>query len=165
MLGLNACAKKQPPSGAGSAPGASQPAASAPAPAAAKINAAEFFTKADAEAVLGKSVSEPAVQDTGSGSSNVTYIASDLSGIGVYVGTGTSVTTFDGAQAKSKAALGADPVPVANVGEKAYWTGGKANQLNVLQKGYWIIVTIPTAGDNALDLAKKAAEKVLARIP
>ncbi len=163
-IGLAACDSKEPqPSGSNDKSQASQPAA--PAPAAATINAAEFFTQADAEAVLGKPVNEPSVRNTGGGSSNVTYIASDLSGIGLFVRADTTPETFDQAQTKSKSISGEDPVPIPNLGEKAYWAGGKSNQLNVFKNRHWLIITIPAGGEGALDIAKKTAEKALARVP
>jgi hypothetical protein len=167
MLTLTACGSKEnEPEGSASnsTPGASQPATPDQAPAQAKVNAAEFFTKADAEAVLGKPVGEPSVQSSGI-TSNVTYITSDFKGIGVFVRTGTTPTAFDQAQAASKSISGADPAPVAGLGEKAYWSGGKMNQLNILKNGHWLIITIPLGGETSLDLAKQVAEKVLARVP
>lgn len=164
-IGLVACDSKEPqPSGSNTGQTTtSQPAARAPA--AATINAAEFFTKADAEAALGKPVGEPSVQNTGGASSNVTYIASDFSGIGLFVRANTTPETFDQAQAKSKSISGEDPVAVPNLGEKAYWAGGKSSQLNVFKNRHWLIITIPAGGEGSLDIAKKAAEKALARVP
>jgi len=163
MLALAACDSKEPPaSGSNDASQPSQPAS--PEPAAAQINAADFFTRADAEAVLGQSVGEPAVRNSGI-TSNVTYIAADFSGIGLFVRASTTARAFDEAQAASKSILGADPVPIEGLGEKAYWSGGKVNQLNVFKSGHWLIVTIPMGGDKSLDLAKLAAGKALARIP
>jgi hypothetical protein len=104
------------------------------------------------------------VQNSGI-TSNVTYIATDFSGIGLFVRASTTARTFDEAQAASKSISGADPVPIEGLGEKAYWSGGKMNQLNVLKSGHWLIVTVPMGGDKSLDLAKLAAEKALARIP
>ncbi len=165
-LGLAACGSKEnEPQGSDSKskPEASQPAAPAAA-AQAKINAAEFFTKADAEAVLGSPVSDPTVQGDGVTSSNCTYIATNFSGIGLYVRGGTTPATFDQAQAASKSISDVDPVPIAGVGEKAYWAAGKLNQLNVLKGQYWLIITVFAGGDKSLDLAKQAAEKILPRV-
>mgnify|MGYP001342072641 CR=1 FL=1 len=164
-LGLAACGTKEnEPQGSDSknTSEASQP--TTPAPAEATINAAEFFTKADAEAVLGSPVNDPTTQG-GVASSNCTYIATNFSGIGLYVRGGTTPTTFDQAQAASKSISNVDPVPVAGMGEKAYWAGGKLNQLNVLKSQYWLIITVFAGGDKSPDLAKQAAEKILARMP
>jgi hypothetical protein len=186
MLGLAACGSKEdePKESASSGkPQASQPAsptaapapdadsaqdpvpASVPAPVQAKLNAAEFLTRADAEAVLGKPVSDASVQGDGVLSSSASYVASDFTGIGLFVRAGTEPHAFDQAQAMSKSVSNVDPVPVAGLGEKAYWAAGKMNQLNVLKNKHWIIITVPAGGDKALDLAKLAAEKALPRVP
>lgn len=178
MLGLAACGSKenepkgpaatnQPQAAQPAAPVAEAPGGAASAPATAaqdKLNVVEFFTKADAEEVLGKPVNEPSVQDTGGGSANVTYITSDFSGIGLFVRPHTTAQTFDEAQAKSKSVSGVDPVTIAGLGEKAYWVG-KSNQLNVLKNSHWLIITIPLGDEKSLDMAKKAAEKILPRVP
>jgi hypothetical protein len=170
ILGLAACgSKEEDPQGSASdnKPAASQSTAPAEPPAAApsKPNAAEFLTKADAEAVLGKSVGDPTVQDTGINSSNVTYLTADFKGIALFVRTGTTSKAFDDAQAAFKSKLGVDATPIEGLGEKAFWAGGKLNQLNVLKNGHWLIITIPLGGETAFDLAKQAAEKTLARVP
>jgi hypothetical protein len=168
MLGLAACGSKE-NEPKGSTPSSksetSQSAAPAAAPAQTKINAAEFFTKADAEAVLGKPVNDPTIQGDGIYTSNVSYIATDFTGISLYVRAGTSPRTFEEAQAKSKSISDVDPVPVAGVGEKAYWAGGKLNQLNVLKNQNWLIISVFAGGEQSLDLTKKAAEKILPRVP
>lgn len=182
MLGLSACGSKEnepvkgpAPSGA---PQASQPAtpaapassapdaeAAAAPPVQAKINAAEYFTKADAEAVLGKSVSDPGVQGNGVTNSNVNYVATDFSAVSLYVNAGATAQSFDQAQAASKSISGVDPVPVAGLGEKAYWAAGKLNQLNILKHSNLLIITVMNRGDKSLDLARQAAERILPRVP
>jgi hypothetical protein len=174
MIGLAACdSKENEPvaSALSSTSEASQPAAPvapaapAPAQAQAKINAAEFFTKADAEAVLGKTVNEPTLQGDGATMSNVSYVAADFSGVSLYVRPGASAKTFEEAQAHSKSISGADPMPVEGLGDKAYWAAGKLNQLNVLKHSNLLIVSVMGKGDQSLDLAKQAAEKILPRVP
>jgi hypothetical protein len=167
-VGLVACDSRDPqPSGSGAGEAApSQPAApEVSGPVKATVNAAEFLTRADAEAVLGKPVGEPSVQNTGGGSSNVTYITSDYSGIGLFVRPNTTAQTFDESQAKSKSVSDVDPATIAGLGEKAYWVGGKVNQLNVLRNRHWLIITIPMGDGSSLEVAKKAAEKILPRVP
>lgn len=182
MVGLSACGSKEnepvkdpAPSGALQASQPATPAAPAsPAPDAAaapappvqsKINAAEYFTKADAEAVLGKSVSDPGVQGNGVTNSNVNYVATDFSAVSLYVNAGATTQSFDQAQAASKSISGVDPVPVAGLGEKAYWAAGKLNQLNILKHSNLLIITVMNRGDKSLDLARQAAERILPRVP
>jgi len=164
ILGLAACGSKE-NEPKGPAPSSKPQAAQPAAPAQETVDVAALFPKADAEAVLGKPVNEPSVKDTGGGSANLSYITSDFSGIGLFVRPHTSVQTFDESQAKSKSLSGVDPVTIAGLGEKAYWVGGKANQLNLLKNGHWLIITIPMGDEKSLDVAKKAAEKILPRVP
>lgn len=168
-VALVACdSKESPQAGADNSQATtSQPAASAaaaPAAPQAKINAAEFFVKADAEAVLGSPVGDPTVQGDGVTSSNCTYVASNFQGAGLFVRAHTTPTIFDQAQAASKSVSNVDPVPIEGLGDKAYWAGGKLNQLNVLKGQYWLIISIFAGGEQSLDLARKAAEKILPRV-
>jgi len=168
-LGLVGCSKKenQPQgSAASSTPkGSKATVPAAPAAPQGKLNAAEFFTKADAEAVLGKPVGNASAQGDGVYTSTCSYIASDFSGISLLVRASMTPEAFDQAQAASKSISGVDPVPVTGVGEKAYWAGGKLNQLNVLKNQKWLIITVTAGGERSLDLTKKAAEKILPRVP
>jgi len=176
VFGLSACGSKdsESPKGSGSSsqsqasqPSAATaaPAAPAAAPAQGTLNAAEFFTKADAEAVLGKPVNDPSLRGNGVTVSSVNFGASDFSAIALQVNTGATTQNFDQAQAASKSISGADPVPVAGVGEKAYWAGGKLNQLNILKNSKLLIITVMGKGDQSMELAKQAAQKILPRVP
>ncbi|GEM_PF-3332835 len=180
MLGLCACGSKENEPAKGPAPSGppqtSQP-ATPPSPASAdaaavpaalaptKIDASEFLAKADAETLLGKTVNEPTVQGDGVTMSNVSYVATDFTGVSLYVRAGASAKNFEQAQAASKSISGVDPVPVEGLGQKAYWAAGKLNQLNILKNSNLLIVTVVGKGDQSLDLAKQAAEKILPRVP
>ncbi|MGE5294918.1 MAG: hypothetical protein ACM3VT_08815 [Solirubrobacterales bacterium] len=175
-IGLAACDSKEPPKSGSSndktgtvQQTATPPAATAPAPvqaqapAQAKLNAAGAFTKADAEAVLGKLAAEPTVTGDGQTWSNCAYVSAEFTSVGLMIRHITPAA-FDNAQAMSKSQSGVDPVAVTGFGEKAYWAGGKLNQLNVLKSGKWLIITVAPGDDKSLDLAKKAAEKILPRV-
>lgn len=171
MLGLAACGSKESepetsaPSDKSEASQPPAPKASAPALAQERLNAAEFLTKADAEAILGKPVNDPTLQGDGVTTSNVGYVSSDFTSINLFVRGGTPLETFEQAQAKSKTVSDVDAVPIEGLGEKAYWAGGKLNQLNILKNHKWLIISAFPGNEKSLALTKQAAEKILARVP
>jgi hypothetical protein len=164
--GAAACGKKEPaaPQSRVGAPEA-KPAASGQA----KINAGEYLTKDDAGAAMGGAVGDAKTAGNGSDTSSCNYFTSDFRGLGLlmraHADAATAQGVFGKVQAESKSISGVDPVAVEGIGEKAFWAGGKLNQLNVLKGRYWLIFTVTLGGDKSQDIAKQAAAKAVPRVP
>jgi hypothetical protein len=111
------------------------PAATAPAgetqapeetaqPAAGELNPCALLTKADAEAIVGASLGEPARQTAGPFE---TCIYNDNAGTYVQVQVGSGVyteSTFDDAMRAAAKQIDIEATPVSGLGDKAYWLSG-----------------------------------------
>jgi hypothetical protein len=164
--------RQQPQRPAGAAP----PAAGAPAGSGAMPEenlACRLLTRDDAEALLGGPVLDPPVTsrmaDIGVVSWRCGYISAAKNP--------TKVVTllanhwqepagvrhaFEHAHALSQTISGQAPENVDGLGERAYWSGGKVNQLNVLRGRDWLVISGTTGpGLDQLGPAKAAAAKIL----
>ncbi|MBV8200099.1 MAG: hypothetical protein JOZ15_05685 [Acidobacteria bacterium] len=73
-------------------------------------------------------------------------------------------SAFEHAHTLAQAISGQVPENVDGLGERAYWAGGKVNQLNVLAGDDWLVVSGTRGGPGLDELgpAKAAAAKILA---
>ncbi|HEV3457701.1 MAG TPA: hypothetical protein VHG32_14145 [Thermoanaerobaculia bacterium] len=163
--------------------GASTAGAGAPAARSAKPAenlACKLLTKDDAEALLGEPVQAPPVTSTMADIGVVSWRCGYLSANPKLQGptSSTKVVTllvkhwqdptetrsaYEHAHALSQTISGQVPEPVAGLGERAYWAGGKVNQLNVLAGGDWLVVSgTQGPGLDQLAPAKAAAARILA---
>lgn len=169
------CRGRQPPPQrqAGAAP----PAAGAPAGPGAMPQenlACQLLTRDDAEALLGGPVLDPPVTsrmaDIGvvswrcgylSAAKNPTKVVTLLANR--WQEPGGVRRAFEHAHALSQTISGQAPENVDGLGERAYWSGGKVNQLNVLRGRDWLVISGTSGpGFDQLGPAKAAATKVLA---
>lgn len=133
-----------------------EPTAAATAPASSGKQACQIFTPEIAKKYLGE-VKEPTVNN-GPITSNCTYASSgDKFGAITLLVKHSSVTEQAGAITASKDLSGVDPVMVEGLGDKAYWAGGKLNQLNVFKGNDWYIISSFGDGygkDKAIEIMK-----------
>ncbi len=143
-------------------------------------NSCLLLSKTDAEAVIGVAVQEPlhsgAVSDdklslvsscnyasaNGEGSENVKVVSLLVRKAATVE---DAIRTYEEARAQSLELSGVAPLNVANLGDRAYWTGGALNQMNVLVGQAWLIVNIRDQGSSdlsaqALDAARRAVAKI-----
>jgi hypothetical protein len=156
--------------------GAAPPATGAPAGRGAlpqENPACQLLTRDDAEALLGGPVLDPPVTsrmaDIGVVSWRCGYISVAKNPTKVvtllanrWQEPGGVRRAFEHAHALSQTISGQVPENVDGLGERAYWAGGKVNQLNVLRGRDWLVIS-GTAG-SGLDQqapAKAAAVKIL----
>jgi hypothetical protein len=156
---------------------AAPPGAGAPAGRGAKPQenlACRLLTRDDAEALLGGPALEPPVTssmaDIGVVSWRCGYISAAKNPTKVvtmlasrWQEPGDARRAFEHAHALSQTISGQVPETVDGLGERAYWSGGKVNQLNVLRGRDWLVIS-GTAGPglDQLGPAKAAAAKILA---
>lgn len=87
--------------------------------------------------------------------SNCTY-SSTAGGITLLIKQSNAIEQ-EGAITASKDLSGVDPEMVEGLGDKAYWSGGKLNQLNVFKGNDWYIISafMPGYGkDKAIEIMK-----------
>ncbi len=160
------------------AAGAGAPAARAARPA--ENLACKLLTKDDAETLLGEPVQATPVTstmaDVGAVSWRCGYLSANPQAQGPT--TSTKVVTllvkhwqdpaearsaYEHAHALSQTISGQVPEAVAGLGERAYWAGGKVNQLNVLAGSDWLVISgTQGPGLDQLAPAKAAAARILA---
>jgi hypothetical protein len=158
--------------------GAAPPTAGAPAGPGAMPQenlACQLLTRDDAEALLGGPVLEPPVTsrmaDIGVVSWRCGYISAAKHPTKVvtllakrWQEPGDVRRAFEHAHALSQTISGQAPENVDGLGERAYWSGGKVNQLNVLRGRDWLVVSGTTGpGLDQQGPAKAATAKILAR--
>lgn len=140
--------------GAGSAgPTADVAAPTVEAPLACKVFTAELAKKYLGEAGTPNENNNPTV-------SNCTY--SSASGgitllIKSYATDEAAAIERDGAIKASNGLSGVDPEMVEGLGDKAYWAGGKLNQINVFKDRKWYIISAFMTGygkDKAIEIMK-----------
>jgi len=157
--------------------GAAPPGAGAPAGRGATPQenlACQLLTRDDAEALLGGPVLEPPVTssmaDIGVVSWRCGYISAAKNPTKVvtllanrWQEPGGVRRAFEHAHTLSQTISGQVPENVDGLGDRAYWSGGKVNQLNVLRGRDWLVIS-GTAGPGLDQLApaKAAAAKILA---
>jgi hypothetical protein len=136
--------------------------------------ACELLTKSDAEDLLGGALATPVtsiVQDIGVVTSRCGYIAKGGSTVKVvtllaktWQNPADARYAFEHAHALSQSVSGQAPETIAGLGNRAYWAGGTASQLNVLSGATWMVFS-GTAGPGVdpLPQDKAAAEKALSR--
>jgi len=176
LLATAGCRRQQPQppqqQSRGAAPGGGAPAARDARPQ--ENLACKLLTREDAEALLGGPVQEPPVTsivaDIGVVKSRCGYISEAKNP--------TKVVTllasrwqepadvrraYEHAHALSQTISGQVPETVDGLGERAYWSGGKINQLNVLRGNDWLVIggTVGPGLDQFAP-AKAAAAKILA---
>jgi hypothetical protein len=72
-------------------------------------------------------------------------------------------SAYEHAHALSQSISGQVPETVDGLGERAYWAGGKVNQLNVLAGNDWLVISgTQGPGVDQLGPAKAAAARILA---
>lgn len=169
------CRGRQPPrqpQAGTSPPGAAAPAGRGAGPQ--ENLACQLLTRDDAEALLGGPVLEPPVTssmaDIGvvswrcgylSAAKNPTKVVTLLANR--WQEAGGVRRAFEHAHALSQTISGQVPESVDGLGDRAYWAGGKVNQLNVLRGRDWLVISGTTGpGLDQLAPAKAAAAKVLA---
>ncbi|HVR08977.1 MAG TPA: hypothetical protein VMW75_13090 [Thermoanaerobaculia bacterium] len=171
--------QRQEPRQGGAAPTAAGPAPPARAARPTRNLACDLLTKDDAEALFGEPVQgEPvtsAMADIGVVSWRCGYISARSSS---GPASSTKVVTllvkhwqeraearsaYEHAHALSQSISGQVPEPVDGLGERAYWAGGKVNQLNVLAGNDWLVISgTEGPGLDQLGPAKAAAARILA---
>jgi hypothetical protein len=174
ILMAAACHRQQPPRQGGRAAAAS-PGASAPRPNPPEKNlACNLLTKDDAEALLDGPVLEPpvtsAMADIGVVSWRCGYISQAKNPTKVvslldnhWQQAADARSAYERAHVLSQSVSGQAPENVAGLGERAYWAGGKVNQLNVLAGQDWLVISGTLgSGLDQLAPAKAAAAKILA---
>ncbi len=156
--------------------GGAPPAAGAPAGRGAMPEenlACQLLTRDDAEALLGGPVLDPPVTsrmaDIGVVSWRCGYISAGKHPAKVVTLLANRWQEADGvrrafehAHALSQTISGQAPENVDGLGERAYWSGGKVNQLNVLRGRDWLVISGTAGpGSDQLGPAKAAAAKIL----
>jgi len=177
-LAAGGCHRRQPPPGQRAAASGARAVASgapaAPGGKAAENLACKLLTKDDAETVLGGPVLEPPVTstmaDVGMESWRCGYISEAKEPTRVvtllashWQDAAAARRAFERAHSLSQSVSGQVPETVGGFGERAYWAGGKVNQLNVLAGNDWLVIS-DTVGPNLDQLgpARLAAARILA---
>lgn len=138
-----------------------------------------LLTMVDAEAVLGQKVNTPltsgaATEGQATTVSSCSYATNgetpaDVKVASLLVRKAATLEeankVFDNARAESKKLSGVDPVDVANLGDRAYWSGGSLTQMNVLKGQAWLIVNVQdkqsrTNQQQAFEAARRALDKM-----
>ncbi|HOW84771.1 MAG TPA: hypothetical protein P5119_05395 [Candidatus Aminicenantes bacterium] len=132
-----------------------------------KIDASRLLTKEEAGEILGTTILVVKTGGDGVGYSSATYVTSDGSTIVVLVqpsrDAAAAQAVFDKNKGTSKSTSGVDPEPVAGLGDRAFWAGGRANTLAVVKGRYWLSVAMFLI-DSPKEPARKLAAKVLERL-
>jgi hypothetical protein len=164
--------RQQPPQRQAGAPSQGAPAGRGAVPQ--ENLACQLLTRDDAEALLGGPVLEPPVTsrmaDIGVLSWRCAYISAAKNPTKVvtllanrWQEPGGVRRAFEHAHALSQTISGQVPENVDGLGERAYWSGGKVNQLNVLRGRDWLVISgAASPGLDQLAPAKAAAAKILA---
>jgi len=160
--------------------GAAAPAVTGGAPAlrqraVAENLACKLLTRDDAEALLGGPVLDPPVTSTmadiGEVSWRCGYISAAKNPTSKVVTlldkhwqqAADARSAYERAHVISETVSGQAPENVEGLGERAYWAGGKVNQLNVLVGADWLVIGGTLGpGLDQLAPAKAAAAKILA---
>ena len=174
-MGAAGCRGRQQPrqrQAGGAPPGAGAPAGRGATPQ--ENPACQLLTRDDAEALLGGPVLDPPVTsrmaDIGVVSWRCGYISAAKHPTKVvtllanrWQEPGGVRRAFEHAHALSQTISGQAPENVDGLGERAYWSGGKVNQLNVLRGRDWLVISGTTGpGLDQQGPAKAAAAKILA---
>ncbi|HXK59043.1 MAG TPA: hypothetical protein PLP42_04035 [Acidobacteriota bacterium] len=133
------------------------------------ISACSLLTAEEAAEILGEPVEKPIESTTGNTISNCNWLTASFNSIGILVRRGYNAaeaeSAFDLAYKQSKSLSGVDPEDISGLGEKAYWAGGRINQLNVYAGNYWLIIMAnPDNSQDPLSVAKLVAVKALAKL-
>ncbi|MFA5185423.1 MAG: hypothetical protein WC551_02960 [Patescibacteria group bacterium] len=135
---------------------ATTPETAVTAPAASDLQACQILTPEIAKKYLGET-KEPTANN-GPVTSNCTYASSgDSFGALTFLIKHSSATEQEGAVPASKSLSGVDPEMIDGLGDKAYWAGGKLNQLNVFKGNDWYIISAFMDGynkDKAIEVMK-----------
>jgi hypothetical protein len=165
--------------GSPGSPGSNTAAPAAPTAKPAENLACRLLTRDDAEALLGEPVQATPVTSTMADIGVVSWRCGYISSKPQSATSSTKVVTllvkhwqepaaarsaYEHAHVLSQAISGQMPENVDGLGERAYWAGGKVNQLNVLAGNDWLVISgTMGAGLDELGPAKAAAAKILAR--
>ena len=132
-----------------------------------KIDASRLLTKEEAGEILGTTILVVKTGGDGAAYSSATYVTSDGSTIVVLVqpsrDAAAAQAVFDKNKGTSKSTSGVDPEPVAGLGDRAFWAGGRANTLAVVKGRYWLSVAMLLI-DSPKEPARKLAAKALERL-
>jgi hypothetical protein len=165
------CNRRQPPA---AKPAAAAPTVSLPAGVKAADNlACKLLSKSDAAELLGGDVKPPLTSitfDIGQSSSRCAYISEATHPATKVLALlaqhweqpDAARQAFERAHVLSQTVSGAPPETIEGLGDRAYWAGGKVNQLNVLAGSTWLVIS-DTQGPG-LDQqapARAAAAKIL----
>ncbi len=138
-----------------------QPATTEIATSADAPQACKYLDRKIAEKYLGGTIQDPEQKDTAGVVSTCVQINEKFQGITLLVrrsGSGIEAATVNaGAIAESKTLSGVDPLIVDGLGDKAYWAGGKLNQMNVFKGRDWLILNGMMGGfdkDKAVEIMK-----------
>lgn len=127
--------------------------------------ACRYLTKEVAAKYMEGAVKEPEESNTAGTVSTCTVMSEKLDGVTLLVrrsASGVEAATVNAsAIAESKTLSGVDPVMVEGLGDKAYWAGGKLNQMNVFKGRDWFILSSFITGFDK-DKAAEMMEDVLA---
>ena len=177
VLIATGCHRQQPPAqqGGGGAPAVNRSTPAVRQQAAAVNLACKLLTKDDAEALLGGPVLDPPVTSTmadiGVVSWRCGYISEAKNPTSKVVTlldnhwqqATDARSAFERAHVISQTISGQAPENVEGLGERAYWAGGKVNQLNVLAGADWLVIGGTLGpGLDQLAPARAAAAKILA---
>lgn len=120
-----------------------------------------------AKKYLGGELKDPEQNDTAGTVSTCVRMNDKIDGLVLLVrrsANGVEAATVNaGAIAESKGLSGVDPVMVTGLGDKAYWAGGKLNQMNVFKGRDWLILNGMMAGfdkDKAVEIMKDVLAKM-----
>ncbi len=172
LLGAVACRRDAGKPRVRSARGMSRPAPLSVAAPPITNRACELLTKDDARDLLGDSLEAPItsiVQDVGVVSSRCGYVAKGTPPVKVvtllartWQNPADAKHAFEHAHALSQSTSGQAPETIDGLGNRAYWAGGTASQLNVLSGSTWMVFS-GTAGPgiDPLPQDRAAAEKAL----
>ena len=136
------------------------------------MDACALISRSDAREILGGEVSPPTtsvVQGTGETVSQCAYASPAshrfLSLVVREASTAAdAAAAYDHARGEAKALTGSEPLEVAGIGEKAFWTGGTFKQLTVLAKNAQLIVSADFGdGRDRVEGTKTVARKALSR--
>lgn len=144
-----------------------QPCFAKPSAAQAGIDASQLLTKEEVGATLGTTILAVKTGGDGASYSSATYITSDGSTIVFLVqpsrDAAAAQAVFEKNKGTSKSTSGVDPEPVAGLGDRAFWAGGRANTLAVVKGRYWLSIAMLLI-DGPKEPAKKLAVKALERL-
>jgi hypothetical protein len=140
-------------------------------PAAARsLGACSLLTAEEVKAILGEEA-KPTENGAASTVSSCNWLTPTGTGLGIMLrqasSAGEAEAVYKNALSQSQSVSGVAPQDVSGFGDRAYWAGGKLNQLNVFKGNNWVIISVffLGPGKEPLAVAKSAAERLIPRLP